>query len=118
MDRGCGWAYVCPDERHVVTESGTDVTAWGWGGGSCCRQKAHRRVRTCQVSRLFFNQVPVINVPTDKRRVIPVITSRLNSDEEVIMIGPAILNDVRMALRRIQETTSRFSVIWQEDCDA
>ena len=37
-----------------------------------------------------------------------------NSDEKVIMIGPATLNDetdVRMAFHMIQEATASFSVI-------
>ena len=62
-------------------------------------------VRPSSLSKLF-NQVPVVHVPTNKRRVIQLVASRLNSkeissDENVIMSGPTVLSDetdVKMAI--------------------
>ena len=67
----------------------------------------------------LFNRVPVINVPTptNKRYTgYPDDRSLMEkpSDEKVIRIGPATLNDetdVRMAFRMIQEATASFLVI-------
>ena len=45
----------------------------------------------------------------------------IHSDEKMIMIGPASLNDetdVRMAFHVIREAAARLSVIRLEDCDA
>lgn len=119
MDLGCGYTYEFWDKWHEVSESGTDVTRIGGGGVSHAVAKgAQLCVHLSSLSDLF-NQVPEINVSTNTRRVIPVITSHPNSmcipsDEKVIMPGPSILNDetdVRVAFHVIQEASEAFSPI-------
>ena len=60
------------------------------------RQKGFSRMYARQVSRLFFNLVPVINVPTNKRHAgyqDDRSSTEKPSDEKVILIGPATLKD-------------------------
>ena len=87
------------------------------GGESCCRQKGLSRECTCQVSGLFYSQVPVMNELTNQRHAGSPGDSNSTeklSDEKVIMIGRATLNDetdVRIAFHVIQRATASFSLI-------